>query len=346
MVKTITKNAFSIFVVFLAYFIPAKLGFFIALPPDNATAIWPASGIAAAAVIFFGYKTLPGIFLGSLAANLTNFTSSLDIFIDKALNVVPDNVGNLNVAHESEYSLEFWLAGTPEGRAILAVHNNPLARQINAQALNAVIADGAYSGISVAFLLACTPEGRAILAANGNALGLQITAQTLNAIIPNGPDAGLSVAFLLARTLRGRAILAANNNELGSQINAQTLNTVIPNGPYAGMTIAHILAIHDVGMLAENTNLQYSLLALRNIDARRLARNVAMRRMPRDLTRMLPGMLLGNSLGSKITAQTLNIVIPNGPNVGLSLELLLERHPVGREILAANNNRVGLRHRV
>ena len=83
MVKTITKNAFSIFIVFLAYFIPAKLGFFIALPPDNATAIWPASGIAAASVIFFGYKTLPGVFLGSLVANLTNFTCSLDLFIDK-----------------------------------------------------------------------------------------------------------------------------------------------------------------------------------------------------------------------------------------------------------------------
>ena len=88
MVKTITKNAFSIFIVFLAYFIPAKLGFFIALPPDNATAIWPASGIAAASVIFFGYKTLPGVFLGSLVANLTNFTCSLDLFIDKTFNFI------------------------------------------------------------------------------------------------------------------------------------------------------------------------------------------------------------------------------------------------------------------
>lgn len=88
MVKSITKNSFSIFAVFLAYFIPAKLGFLIALPPDNATAIWPASGIAAAAVIFFGYRTLPGVFLGSLAANLTNFTSSFDLFIDKTLNFI------------------------------------------------------------------------------------------------------------------------------------------------------------------------------------------------------------------------------------------------------------------
>ena len=44
MVKSITRNAFSIFIVFLAYFIPAKLGF-IALPPDNAPPQWPASGM-------------------------------------------------------------------------------------------------------------------------------------------------------------------------------------------------------------------------------------------------------------------------------------------------------------
>ena len=62
MVKSITRNAFSIFIVFLAYFIPAKLGFFIALPPDNATAIWPASSIAAAAVIFLDTKRYQGFF--------------------------------------------------------------------------------------------------------------------------------------------------------------------------------------------------------------------------------------------------------------------------------------------
>lgn len=62
MVKSITKNSFSIFAVFLAYFIPAKLGFLIALPPDNATAIWPASGIAAAAVIFFWLQNITGSF--------------------------------------------------------------------------------------------------------------------------------------------------------------------------------------------------------------------------------------------------------------------------------------------
>ncbi len=88
MVKSITKNLFSTFIVFIAYFIPAKLGFLIALPPDNATAVWPASGMAAAGVLFFGYKTLPGVFLGSLCANLNNFTSFLDFFSVKTLHFV------------------------------------------------------------------------------------------------------------------------------------------------------------------------------------------------------------------------------------------------------------------
>ena len=85
-------------------------------------------------VSYITFSALPNQLIRAMHNNLIPQS-----FIDKALNVVPDNVGNLNVAHESEYSLEFWLAGTPEGRAILAVHNNPLARQINAQALNAVI---------------------------------------------------------------------------------------------------------------------------------------------------------------------------------------------------------------
>jgi integral membrane sensor domain MASE1 len=76
MVKSILNNLFSIFVVFLAYFVPAKLGFLISLPPDNATAIWPASGIAAAGVVFFGYRALPGVFLGSVIVNLNNFLYS------------------------------------------------------------------------------------------------------------------------------------------------------------------------------------------------------------------------------------------------------------------------------
>jgi len=60
----------NIFILFLAYYIPAEFGFLLALPPDNVTAIWPASGFASAGVVLLGYSGLPGVFLGSLIANL------------------------------------------------------------------------------------------------------------------------------------------------------------------------------------------------------------------------------------------------------------------------------------
>lgn len=73
-------------VVFLGYFIPGKLGFFLALPPDASTAIWPSSGFGAAGVLILGYQTLPGVFLGSFVLNLTEQLSasqflSSEIFI-------------------------------------------------------------------------------------------------------------------------------------------------------------------------------------------------------------------------------------------------------------------------
>jgi len=52
------------------YFITGKLGTRLALPPGYATAIWPPSGIALAAVLVFGYSVWPGICLGSCLVNL------------------------------------------------------------------------------------------------------------------------------------------------------------------------------------------------------------------------------------------------------------------------------------
>ena len=66
-------------VLFLAYFVPGKLGFLLALPPDNSTAIWPSSGFASAGIILLGYKALPGVFFGSLILNLINLNQKLSI---------------------------------------------------------------------------------------------------------------------------------------------------------------------------------------------------------------------------------------------------------------------------
>lgn len=52
-------------VVGLVYSGAAKLGLLVAVPPGDVTAIWPASGVALAAILVLGYRVWPGI---SLAA--------------------------------------------------------------------------------------------------------------------------------------------------------------------------------------------------------------------------------------------------------------------------------------
>lgn len=52
------------------YYIMGRLGLLLAVPPGYATLIWPPSGIALAALIVYGARLWPGIFLGSLIVNL------------------------------------------------------------------------------------------------------------------------------------------------------------------------------------------------------------------------------------------------------------------------------------
>ena len=58
-----------------AYFIAAELALAVAIPPGYASPIWPASGLALAALLLGGSRLWPGIWLGSAAANLTIETS-------------------------------------------------------------------------------------------------------------------------------------------------------------------------------------------------------------------------------------------------------------------------------
>ncbi|MCA8975594.1 MAG: CHASE domain-containing protein [Planctomycetes bacterium] len=61
----------------LAYFIAGQLGLLLAIPPGYATAVWPASGLALAAMLLHGYRLWPGVVLGSFAVNVaTSFDSS------------------------------------------------------------------------------------------------------------------------------------------------------------------------------------------------------------------------------------------------------------------------------
>ncbi len=53
------------------YFTAAKASLLLAIPPGYATAVWPPSGLALAALLLFGPRLWPGIWLG---AAFTNFT--------------------------------------------------------------------------------------------------------------------------------------------------------------------------------------------------------------------------------------------------------------------------------
>lgn len=68
------------FILFLAYMLPGKFAYLLALPPDGSTPIWPSSGIAAAGVILLGYRTLPGVFLGACYLNLSYNLSLAEFF--------------------------------------------------------------------------------------------------------------------------------------------------------------------------------------------------------------------------------------------------------------------------
>jgi diguanylate cyclase (GGDEF)-like protein len=53
------------------YFVAAKFSLLLAIPPGYATAVWPPSGIALAAMLLLGGRVWPGIWLGATLANLT-----------------------------------------------------------------------------------------------------------------------------------------------------------------------------------------------------------------------------------------------------------------------------------
>jgi diguanylate cyclase (GGDEF)-like protein len=69
--KLLTSNL----LVAIAYFIGGQAGLLLAIPPSNAAAVWPAAGIALAAILICGSRILPGILLGSI---LTQTASYLD----------------------------------------------------------------------------------------------------------------------------------------------------------------------------------------------------------------------------------------------------------------------------
>ncbi len=56
--------------VTVVYLLAAKLGLSAAFVHESVSPVWPPTGVAVAAALWFGYRSLPGVFLGALIANL------------------------------------------------------------------------------------------------------------------------------------------------------------------------------------------------------------------------------------------------------------------------------------
>jgi diguanylate cyclase (GGDEF)-like protein len=62
------------------YFAAAKASLLLAIPPGYATAVWPPSGIALAAILALGNRMWPGVWLGAALVNLTVASSPFAAF--------------------------------------------------------------------------------------------------------------------------------------------------------------------------------------------------------------------------------------------------------------------------
>lgn len=65
----------AVLVLAMVYFGAGKLGLSWAYIHPSASAVWPPSGIALAALLFWGYRLWPGIFLGAFLVNITTHGS-------------------------------------------------------------------------------------------------------------------------------------------------------------------------------------------------------------------------------------------------------------------------------
>src|SRR5262245_45020073 len=67
--SSLVQQALIIIGVAVVYFAAAKLGFAFAFIHTHVSPIWPPTGVALAAVLLFGYRVAPAIFIGALLAN-------------------------------------------------------------------------------------------------------------------------------------------------------------------------------------------------------------------------------------------------------------------------------------
>src|SRR5438094_1031722 len=69
-VNSRARDALAIVVLFLAYFVTARVGLLMDAVAGFATLVWPPTGIALAALFLFGTRLWPGVLAAALLVNL------------------------------------------------------------------------------------------------------------------------------------------------------------------------------------------------------------------------------------------------------------------------------------
>ncbi len=130
---------FEIFAVAAVYYLTARIGQKLAIPPGNVTPVWLPSGILLAAVFIRGYRIWPGIFIGAFIGNVwayfdfTTFSNVLKCLFAGAANGVGDvlciagsaylierTTGSKNPFRKSADVIKFLILGAMAGPAVSA----------------------------------------------------------------------------------------------------------------------------------------------------------------------------------------------------------------------------------
>ncbi len=97
------RRGLSLALLVALYFVAGRLGLLLAFVNASATAVWPPTGLAIAALLLFGTTLWPGILIGAFAVNLA--TSG------DALSSVGIAVGNTLEAVLATYLIRRWASG-------------------------------------------------------------------------------------------------------------------------------------------------------------------------------------------------------------------------------------------
>lgn len=106
-------NLLPVFLLALVYYAAGRVGQMIALPPGYVSAFWPPSGIALGAVLIYGYRLLPGVFLGSFFNNILLFPPTPETIVEAILSCTGIGLGAALQAYVGAYCVHRFTGSQP-----------------------------------------------------------------------------------------------------------------------------------------------------------------------------------------------------------------------------------------